>query len=424
MEVKKNVIKSIKLRIYPNKSQIKIINGTLGCCRYIYNKYIEYNIELYKTFNKFIDGYEFSKYINWLKKNDSEYEWIKKYSSKAIKDAIMNADKSYKRFFNNKKGFPRFKSRKRIHKESYFFAKEPIKYITHNIIKIPILGRLRITQNYDLPNIEDVTSGRVIREYNKYYIILIYEYNNEYLSLTDNLLGIDLGLKNYCTIANSSYDIGTRFIKHFKNNPKYKKISDKIIKLQRIISKKAEINYYRLLNKWLDNNPTKELTENYKKIMKGESYNSSQIRKIFNKIRVLKNKLNNIRYDFINKTVNALTAITKPKCITVEDLNIMDMIKHNGTRYSKLHKVIQESSFYLFKTRLMMKCLEYGIKFRIVTQWYPSTKKCFICNHKFKNITLSDRALYCPNCGLEIDRDINAAYNMLNVKDKYCEIIS
>jgi transposase, IS605 orfB family len=323
-----------------------------------------------------------------------------------------------------KKDFPKFKSRKRIHKESYYFIKDQIGYITHNIIKIPILGRIRITQNYDLPNIEDIISGRVIREYNKYYIILIYEYNNEYLDLNDNSLGVDLGLKNYCTIANSSYNIGTCVVKHFKNNPKYKKISDKIVKLQQIISHKAEVNYYRLLNKWLDNNPTKELSENYKNIMKGESYNSSQIRKLFKKIRVLKSKLNNIRYDFINKTVHMLTAITKPRCITVEDLNVMDMIKHNGTKDTKLHKSIQESSFYSFKIKLLNKCLEYGIKFRMVTQWYPSTKKCFICNHKFKDITLNDRTLYCPNCGLEIDRDINAAYNMLNVKDKYCEIVS
>ena len=336
----------------------------------------------------------------------------------------MNVEKAFKRFFKNNKGFPKFKSRKRIHKESYFFIKDQINYVKHNIIKIPILGRIRITQNYDLPNIKDITSGRVIREYNKYYIMLIYEYNNEYLDLNDNSLGIDLGLKYYCTIANSSYDIGTCIIKHFKNNPKYNKISDKIIKLQQIISKKAEVNYYRLLNKWLDNNPTKELSENYKNIMKGESYNSSQIRKLFKKIRVLKSKLNNIRYDFINKTVHMLTVITKPRCITVEDLNVSDMIKHNGTKDTKLHKAIQESSFYSFKIKLLNKCLEYGIKFRMVSQWYPSTKKCFICNHKFKDITLKDRTLYCPNCGLEIDRDVNAAYNMLNVKDKYCEIVS
>ena len=418
------MIKVIKLRIYPNKSQISIINGTLGCCRYIYNKYIEYNINLYKKDKKFITGYDFDKYMNYLKKNEKEYEWIKKYSTKAVKDTLRNAEKSFKRFFKNKKGFPRFKSRKRIHKESYFFVKNQVNYIKHNIIQIPILSKIRITQNYDLPNIENVTSGRVIREYNKYYIMLIYEYTNEYLDLTDNSLGIDLGLKNYCTIANNSYDIGTCIIKHFKNNKKYKKINDKIVKLQQIISNKVEINYYRLLNKWLDTNPTKELSEIQENIMKGESYNSSQIRKMFKKIRVLKSKLKSIRYDFINKTVNMLTVITKPKCITVEDLNISNMIKYNGAKDTKLHKAIQESSFYSFKMKLMLKCLEYCIKFRMVTQWYPSTKKCFICNHKFKGITLADRVLYCPNCGMEIDRDINAAYNMLDVKDKYCEIVS
>lgn len=177
--------------------------------------------------------------------------------------------------------------------------------------------------------------------------MLVYEYNNEYLDLNDNSLGVDLGLKYYCTVANSSYDIGTGIIRHFKNNPNYKKISDKIIKLQQIISKKVEINYYRLLNKWLDNNPTKELSETYKNIMKGESYNSSQIRKLFKKIRVLKSKLNNIRYDFINKTVHALTVITKPRCITVEDLNIMVLKILNFIKPYKNHHFIHLRLNYL-----------------------------------------------------------------------------
>ena len=100
------MIKSVKLRIYPNKSQIKIINGTLGCCRYIYNKYIESNIESYEKDKKFITGYDFDKYMNYLKTNDKDYEWIKKYSTKAVKDTLRNAEKAFKRFFKTKKGFP------------------------------------------------------------------------------------------------------------------------------------------------------------------------------------------------------------------------------------------------------------------------------------------------------------------------------
>ena len=112
--------KVCKIRFYPNKSQIDLINGTLGCCRYVSNMYIAYNESMYKDGYPFTSGYDFSRIINKLKKNNPEYMWMCKYSSKAIKDAIMNTEKSFKNFFKKKGGFPCFKSRKRIKKE-YFF---------------------------------------------------------------------------------------------------------------------------------------------------------------------------------------------------------------------------------------------------------------------------------------------------------------
>ena len=82
--------KVCKIRIYPNNSQIKLINETLGCCRYVKNLYIEYNQKIYNEEGRFISGYDFSKIINKLKKTSNTYSWIYKYSSKAIKDAIPN----------------------------------------------------------------------------------------------------------------------------------------------------------------------------------------------------------------------------------------------------------------------------------------------------------------------------------------------
>ena len=113
------MIKSIKLRIYPNKTQLKIINDTLGACNFVKNKFLEYNLNNHKEGKKFTDGYDFSKIINKLKKEDSKFLWLDSISSKAIKDAIISKDKAYLAFFNGKKGFPKFKSRKRINKESY-----------------------------------------------------------------------------------------------------------------------------------------------------------------------------------------------------------------------------------------------------------------------------------------------------------------
>ena len=99
-------MKVCKIRIYLNKTQLKLINETLGCCRYIYNLYLGYNIDNYKNGGKFISGYDFSKIVNKLKKGDSDYLWISNYSSKAIKDTIMRAESAFKKFFKNKGSFP------------------------------------------------------------------------------------------------------------------------------------------------------------------------------------------------------------------------------------------------------------------------------------------------------------------------------
>src|SRR5699024_6778761 len=146
-------------------TQIKIINETLGACRFVYNKFLEFNIKAYHEGKSFISGYEFSKKLNKRKKKYPDYMWLSDYSSKAIKDEIMTAEKSYKRFFNEKKGFPRFKSKKSP-VNSFFFIKDNISFETgkKNIIKIPILGKIRITERDYLPDEKLISSGRVIKK--------------------------------------------------------------------------------------------------------------------------------------------------------------------------------------------------------------------------------------------------------------------
>lgn len=147
--------KVVKLKIYPNSTQKDLINNTLGCCNWIKNKYLEINIRRYEEDKSFVSAYDFSKYINHLKKTNPDYYWIKQYSSKAIKDAIIQKEKAFKRFFKKEGGFPKFKSRKRLNKESYFFIKDQVKYLRKNVMQLPILGRVRITDNKSLPDITD-----------------------------------------------------------------------------------------------------------------------------------------------------------------------------------------------------------------------------------------------------------------------------
>ena len=107
----------------------------------------------------------------------------------------MNKEKAYKRFFKKGEGFPRFKSRKYLNKESYFFIKDNIHYIKKNIIKLPILGKIRITENDYLPDIESISSGRIIREYDKYYVMFIVKEDKYKLDTSSLELGIDVGIK-------------------------------------------------------------------------------------------------------------------------------------------------------------------------------------------------------------------------------------
>ena len=416
------MIKSIKLRIYPNKTQLKIINDTLSACNSIKNKYLEYSINNYKKNKSFIGGYEFINYVTKLKKEDSKYSWLKGIYAKAIQEAILSKEKAYKSFFNNKKGFPKFKSRKRINKESYYFIDQKHHYYTDNknIIKLPKLKKIRITSGNKLPDIPTIISGRIIRHYNKYYVMFIYDEDNDNKDIIKNdiKLGIDLGVKDYAIIYDG-YEC--HYYKHFKDTDKYKRLNDRIIKLQRVISKKVEYNYGKKLNEYL-NEYHIEPNEIIKNELKGEAYNSSNIRRIFSKINKIKVKLTNIKDNFIKQLVNILTVRIKPSKINIEDLDISNMVEDNDTTH-RLHKMIQESNFYKFRMYLINKCKEYGIKLRLVNTYYPSTQLCSNCGHKNKNIRLIDRTYVCDKCRMVMDRDENSAINIYKCKSKnYIEI--
>ena len=413
------MIKVYKIRIYPNKSQIKLINETLGCCRKVSNLYIEEEIRYYKETGEFLTGYEFSKKINELKKTSDKYSWIANYSSKAIKDTIMNTEKAFTNFFKGYNGFPKFKSKKRLTKESFYFIKDNIHYTDNKyIIKLPILGKVRITEYSYLPDISTITSGRIIKDKDKYYVSFIVEEPSKMIDHNDYKLGIDVGIEKYASLYFSN-DISA-LVPHFKDLPKVKSILNKIEYLQKILSNKVEINYGKLLHTYLNN--YREVPNNKEKNkMKGKSYNTSCIRKLKRKINKLYIKLTNIRKDFICKLVYNIVAITKPRVITMEDLDISEMLQDDASK--TLHKYISMSGFYMFINHMINKCMEYNTKLRLANKYFASSKTCSCCGNKKDNLSLSDRTYHCDECGLDIDRDLNAAINLCNLKKKYYTVI-
>ena len=394
------MFKTIKIQIYPNKYQLNIINSTLGCCRFVKNNYIAYNINRYNNGNKFITGTEFNNIINRLKVENSKYSWISYYSEDAIKEAISAEEKAFNTYVRRYNKLPSLLSKKHINRESYYFIDRSYNYYTNNInkVKLPTLGKIRISSGYRLPLESSIFSGRIIREYNKYYVVFIYRKCKPRLLKNDIKLGIDLGVKDYAIIYDgyNSYKV-----KHYKNDPRYRKLNDKVSKLHSIIQNKVKINS----NKKYD-----------KSVI---PYRSSNIVRLINKLRRYILILNNIRNDFIKKLCNKILVKFKPKCITIEKLAIKYLLEKDSNH--SLHNRIQYSDFYKFKFVLMNKCLEYNVKLRVLDRYYPSTKLCSRCGSK-KYMSLSDRIYKCPICGLSIDRDINAAINIYNAKDSDCNI--
>ena len=175
-----------------------------------------------------------------------------------------------------------------------------------------------------------------------------------------------------------------------------------------------EVNYGKYLHIFMNKNH-REPSEIEKNIMKGESYRSNAIDKVRMKINRVNKKLNDYKVDRINKLVNSLVK-AKPEYISMENLSISDMVSKTRDDHKRtLSRHIMESKFYYLFTRFKQKCDVYGVELRLAKKYFASSKICSTCGHKKKDLKLDDRIYICDECGLEVDRDLNAAVNLLNL---------
>ena len=386
------------MEINPTDEQKSKIHQTIGVSRFIYNFYIARNKEIYEKEGKFVSGMDFSKWLNnEYIPNNQEMKWIKEVSSKATKQAIMNGDKAFRDFFKKAKGFPRFKKKKNQDVKAYFPKNNKTDWtIERHRVKIPTLGWVRLKEFGYIPTNSIVKSGTVSQKADRYYVsilveeidiktsnsnidIKIFNHNNEGI-------GIDLGIKDFAICSN-----GNKF-KNINKTSTVKKIEKKLKREQRKLSRKYES--LKIRNK-------KE---------KGGNVTRQNIQKQIVKVQKLHQRLTNIRTDYINKIVSSIIK-QKPSYITIEDLNVKGMMKNKH-----LSKAIASQKFFEFKTKLTVKCKENDIELRIVDRFYPSSKTCSNCGKIKKDLKLSDRIYKC-DCGLAIDRDLNASINLKNAKE-------
>ena len=383
------MLKSYKTEINPLPEQKQIINRTIGVCRYIYNFYLGRNKEIYANGGKFISGMDFSKWLNneYLP-NNPEYSWIKDVYAKSVKQSIMNADRAFKRFFNKKSKFPKFKKKNKSEVTMYFVkndAKMLIECERHRI-KIPTLGWVRIKEKGYIPTDKIIKSGAVSKKAGRYYVSVLADVPD--MPVKPNYsdgIGIDLGLKDFAVISDKTVK---------KNINKKKEI--------RVTEKKLNREQRRLSRKY---ESLKQRKNNNKK---GETTRQN-IQKQVIVVQRLHQRLDNMRTDYINKTVNDLVK-TKPNYITIENLNVAGMMKNKH-----LAKSVAQQKFYEFRIKLENKCKQNGIELRVVDRFYPSSKLCHSCGNIKADLKLSDRKYICE-CGYEADRDYNASLNLRDAK--------
>ena len=370
------MLRAIKVRLYPNKTQEQTLNKVLGCYRFVYNHMLGRKQEAYKGDKTNLGLTELSKYFHGTLLKDEQYVWLKEQNTKVMKQSIRQMFTAYDKFFKEHKGFPKFKSKR--DKQSALFPLNAIsKKNTFDTRKITLTKNLKNIsfrcsdlyfkrlQRYK-DNIRSATLSKT--KSGCYTLSILIDINDNELvkfSKTGRDVGIDLGVKDFVITSDGEV---------FENEHFYKKDEKRLVKLQRQISKKR----------------------------KGSSNFHKQCKRIARVFETITNKKEN----YIHSVVNYL--LRHYDTIYMEDLNTSGMLKNH-----KLAKAIQEVGFYKFKEILQSKAIANNKKVVLIDKFYPSSKTCSCCGNKNQGLKLQDREWQCPQCGANHDRDLNAARNIL-----------
>ena len=379
------MLKSFKTEINPTEEQKARIRKTIGTCRYVYNFYLGHNKALHDNGEKFMTGKDFSLWLNnEYIPNNPDKTWIREVYSKAVKKSIEDGCAAFTRFFKHQSDFPKFKKKGKSDVKMYFVRNNPKDcQCERHRLKIPTLGWVRIKEKGYISTTKDgymIRSGTVSVKAGRFYVSVLVEIPDINIDNNSNEgIGIDLGLKDFAIVSNG------KTYRNINKSAGLKKLEKQLIREQRSLSRK------------------------YENIKKGESTQRANIQKQKLKVQKLHHKMDNIRTDYINKTIAEIVK-TKPSYITIEDLNVKGMMKNRC-----LSKAVASQKFYEFRKRLKGKCDEKGIELRVADRFYPSSKTCHHCGSIRKNLKLSDRIYRCE-CGYVADRDLNAALNLKEAK--------
>jgi putative transposase len=362
------IVKAFKYELGPNNQQRTRLSQHAGCARFAYNWGLQQRIALYRQNQdkkRFTSAITQHRELNRLKK--TVFSWMYELSKCAPQEALRNLERAFKNFYRGLKsgkrvGFPRFKKRG-VHDS--FRLTGTIRFIGR-MIQLPRLGRIRLKENRKSYIKGRALSATVTRRADRWYVSVTVEMEiGSPEPPSCGSVGVDLGVKTLATLSD-----GITY-----SNPRVlEKRLRKLRKLSKSLSRK------------------KRGSKNRERARLG--------------LARLHQRVFNIRQDTLHKITTYLTK--NHSRIVIEDLCVSGLLKNR-----KLSRVIADVGFYEFRRQLEYKCEWYGSELVVAPRFYPSSKRCSVCGNIKREMTLSDRVYVCTKCGLEMDRDLNAACNLV-----------
>ena len=388
------MLRGMKIALDLTDEQVQQMWKSAGVARWSYNyaitrakkhysNYLEDN-----TLSKTLTEGQIRKELTVLK--NTTHPWLKEVGSNVIKQAVKDWNDARIRFFKGLGKTPKYKSRN-ISKPSFYVNYESLRRVNGGF-RGEKLGFVKTTQPLPkIPKGSHYKNPRISFDGKYWYLSFSYEVPDISVDLTDLVIGVDLGVKNLATLSTGE------FIENINKSRRVKQLEKQLRREQRHLARQMQANTKGYLT---------TASGGRKPIYKRHLELCSNIQETKRKIKLIHRKLHSIRMNHLHQTtfylVNQL-----PKGIVIEDLNVKGMLKNKH-----LAKHIQNAMFYEFRRQLEYKCLQYGIYLVVADRFYPSSKTCSYCGSIKSDLKLKERVYKCDSCGLEKDRDLNAAENL------------
>ena len=353
--------KSYKFRFTPTKEQEEQLAKEFGCARWIWNRSLVEKDYAYKQWGLCLSSHDISRHITQYKKTD--YPWLNEASATVLNQKLLDQDKAFDNFFKGRASFPKFKKKHHAQSIRYQMDQRCVlnNYRAGELLKLPKLGELKINWSQvpggipKMVTVSKTASG-------KYFVGFMCEVGQGLMPTTGNVVGIDVGIKDVVVTSDGFHSGAPKYTYYYRR---------RLRKAQRVLSRKKKGS-----NGW-----------NKQRIV----------------VARIHEKIANSRKDFLHKLTTKL--VGENDVICVEDLNVSGMMKNR-----KLSKAVADVGIHELNRQVEYKSQWYGKQVIKISRWEPSTKKCSNCG-QIRIMKLSQRVYECE-CGLVMDRDLNAAINI------------